>query len=68
MWAPTGPLYGKGAVFLNGCAEAILDFQTPEEMPSKEVFTRKDMEAGRRWLVIRPLDGGVIPVDCLEVF
>ena len=68
LWAPTGPLYGKGAVFLNGCAEAILDFQTPEEMPSKEVFTRKDMEAGRRWLVIRPLDGGVIPVDCLEVF
>jgi len=68
LWAPSGPEFGKAAVFLNGSQEAILDFHASEEAKSKVVFTRNCPEKVYQWLVIKPLDGGIIPVDCLEVF
>jgi len=67
LWAPKSPRFGKAEVFLDGTLLTVLDFHAPEEVPSKPVFTRDALKNAYHALVLKPIGGGIIPVDCLEI-
>ncbi|MEN6521558.1 MAG: hypothetical protein ABFD46_10485 [Armatimonadota bacterium] len=67
LWAPTGSLYGKGELYLDGTMLAEIDFNSPDDRPSHIVYQKRDIPHGRHSVRIKVADGR-IPVDTLEAF
>jgi len=66
LWAPKGPEYGIADVFLDGFKMTTVDFSTPEPEPSKELFSRHDLDRTYHAVVVQAKEG-TIPLDVIEV-
>ncbi len=66
LYAPRGPRYGRGAVYVDGHAVGTVDFHAPEERLWEAVFSVDFGRPGRHGVTLRPTHGN-IPVDTLEV-
>ena len=67
LWAPSGPEYGKAAVYLNGDLIDTVDFYADQIIQSKPILQRADLELSLNALTLKPVEGTSIPLDCLEV-
>lgn len=65
--APRGPKFGRAEAFLDGTSLTTVEFNTPDEQESAPVLSRDGLQDGFHALVLRPVDGDTIPLDCLEV-
>ena len=66
LWAPRGPEFGSAEVFLDGKLVARLDFHAAEPEVSAPVLNLDDLPDGYHALLLAPLNGGSLPLDCLE--
>ena len=67
LWAPKGPQFGEAELLLDGRPLVRKNFHASSEIASMPVFTHRAETAGFHALMMKPLGGGIIPLDCLEV-
>lgn len=67
LWAPTGPDYGRGELWLNGDRLAEIHFNTKQPSNSCVIYEKHDLPVGCYGLKLKRLEG-CIPVDVLEAF
>jgi hypothetical protein len=67
LWAPTGPLFGKGELWLDGKYISQIDFSATSDIVSHALYENKDQNCGRHALRLKAINGR-IPVDILKVY
>jgi len=67
IWAPTGPIFGKGELWLDGERLALINFYTGQEETSDVLYKKRSLLYGRHGLTLKVVEGRV-PVDVLEVY
>jgi len=64
LWAPTGPNYGTGTLFVDGAKQGPIDFHTDKTQESRVIWTSAALPNARHAVVLVS-DDSPIPLDML---
>jgi hypothetical protein len=67
LWAPTGPDFGKGELWLDGQYLTTIDFSSEKQQASRILYTNYNVPYERHGVKLKVTEGR-IPVDVLEAY